>query len=146
MLSTRFGSPCRSGPSNSSPASCAPAAAPDNRKNCSGTHKAHGLLFLALTDERGNLIWISSARPGEITAARHDPITRHLRAACLGALADLSFVGLDDDPDDAPVVFTGGKATGSHRLTDATRRRTGWSAANAPPPSTASRTGRPCAF
>ncbi|MEU3282862.1 transposase family protein [Streptomyces antibioticus] len=94
----------------------------DNRKNYSGKHKAHGLLFLALTDEKGNLIWISSARPGrvsEITAARHDHITRHLREAGLGALADLGFVGLDDDPDDAPVVITGRKATRSHRLTDA---------------------------
>jgi hypothetical protein len=94
----------------------------DNRKNYSGKHKAHGLLFLALTDEKGNLIWISSARPGrasEITAARHDHITRHLREAGLGALADLGFVGLDDDPDDAPVIITGRKATRSHRLTDA---------------------------
>ncbi|SOR84342.1 MULTISPECIES: hypothetical protein [Streptomyces] len=51
----------------------------DNRKNHGGKHKAYGLLFLALTDERGNLIWISSAGPGrasEITAARHDHITR----------------------------------------------------------------------
>jgi hypothetical protein len=35
----------------------------DNRKNFSGKHKTHGLLFLALTDERGNLIWISAANP-----------------------------------------------------------------------------------
>jgi hypothetical protein len=94
----------------------------DNRKNYSGKHKAHGLLFLALTDEMGNLIWISSARPGragEITAARHDHITRHLREAGLGTLADLGFVGLDDDPDDAPVTITGRKATRSHCLTDA---------------------------
>ncbi|MFF5161296.1 transposase family protein [Streptomyces sp. NPDC000348] len=94
----------------------------DNRRNYSGKHKAHGLLFLALTDEKGNLIWISSARPGrasEITAARHDHITRHLREAGLGALADLGFVGLDDDPNDAPVIITGRKATRSHRLTDA---------------------------
>lgn len=79
-------------------------------------------LFLSLTDEKGNLIWISSARPGrasDITAARHDHITRHLREAGLGALADLGFVGLDDDPDDAPVIITGRKATRSHRLTDA---------------------------
>ncbi|MEW1605242.1 hypothetical protein [Streptomyces sp. NPDC093808] len=27
-----------------------------NRKNYSGKHKVHGLLFLALTDERGSLI------------------------------------------------------------------------------------------
>ena len=33
-----------------------------NRKNHSGKHKSRGLLFLALTDERGNLIRISSAR------------------------------------------------------------------------------------
>lgn len=94
----------------------------DNRKNYSGKHKAHGLLFLALTDEQGNLIWISSARPGrasEITAARHDHITRHLREAGLGALADLGFVGLDDDTDNAPVIITGRKATRSHRLTNA---------------------------
>ncbi|MGC9535599.1 hypothetical protein [Streptomyces sp. UG1] len=35
----------------------------DNRKNYSGKHKAHGLLFLALTDDKGNLIWISAASP-----------------------------------------------------------------------------------
>ncbi|UIX33952.1 hypothetical protein [Streptomyces sp. GQFP] len=29
----------------------------DNRRNYSGKHKAHGLLFLALTDEKGNLSW-----------------------------------------------------------------------------------------
>ena len=42
-------------------------------------HKKHGLLFLALTDQAGNLIWISSARRGaasEITAARHDHLDR----------------------------------------------------------------------
>lgn len=35
-----------------------------------------------------------------------------------GALADLGFVGLDDDPDD-PVIVTGRKATRGHRLTEA---------------------------
>ncbi|MEU0049080.1 hypothetical protein [Streptomyces sp. NPDC006309] len=47
----------------------------DNRKNYSGKRKANGRLLLALTDERGNLIWISSARAGgfsEITTAPHD--------------------------------------------------------------------------
>ena len=60
----------------------------DNRRNYSGKHKAHGLLFLALTDEKGNLIRISSARPGrssEITTARHDKITAHLRETGFGA-------------------------------------------------------------
>ncbi|CAL9329123.1 transposase family protein [Streptomyces sp. enrichment culture] len=85
----------------------------DDRKNYSGKHKAHGLLFLALTDEKGNLIWISAAKPGrssEITTARRTKITEHLREAGLGALADLGFVGLDDKPDD-PVILTGRKAT-----------------------------------
>ncbi|MCY0932404.1 hypothetical protein OTB20_40925 [Streptomyces sp. H27-H1] len=97
-------------------------------------------MFLALTDEKGNLIWISTARPGrssEITAARHDHICAHLRAADLGALADLGFTGLDDDPDH-PLIVTGLKATRGHPLTPPRKRRTSWSAANAQPTSTAS--------
>ncbi|MGW3202506.1 transposase family protein [Streptomyces sp. NPDC001118] len=99
-----------------------------NRKNYSGKRKAHGLLFLALTDERGNLIWMSSARPGrasEISAARHEKITAHLRVAGFGVLADLGFVGLDDHPDDDPVIITGFKATRSHRLTEAEKEANG---------------------
>ncbi|MFJ3709836.1 transposase family protein [Streptomyces sp. NPDC090053] len=42
----------------------------------------------------------------------------HPRAAGLGALADLGFLGLDDDGDD-PVVVTGFKATRARRLTSA---------------------------
>jgi hypothetical protein len=34
-----------------------------NRKNYNGKHKKHGLLFLALTDEAGNLIWQLIAVP-----------------------------------------------------------------------------------
>jgi DDE superfamily endonuclease len=65
------------------------------------------------------MIWISAARPGrthDITAARRGRILSHLRAAGLGALADLGFLGLDDDPDD-PVVVTGFKATRARKLT-----------------------------
>ena len=40
-----------------------------NRKNYNGEHKKHGLLFLALTDETRNLIWISSALWVPITYA-----------------------------------------------------------------------------
>jgi hypothetical protein len=93
----------------------------ENRPNYSGKHKAHGLLFLALTDEAGNLVWISAAKPGrssEITTARHNKITTHLREAGLGALADLGFVGLDDAPGD-PVILTGRRATRGHPLTAA---------------------------
>ncbi|WP_220446791.1 transposase family protein [Nonomuraea deserti] len=35
-----------------------------NRPNYSGYHHRHGLHVLALTDERGRMIWISAARPG----------------------------------------------------------------------------------
>jgi hypothetical protein len=63
---------------------------------------------------------LSAAKPGpssEITAARRNKITGHLREAGLGALADLGFVGLDDDSDDP--VITGREATRNHRLTGA---------------------------
>ncbi|WP_158702544.1 transposase family protein [Kitasatospora sp. MMS16-BH015] len=63
-----------------------------NRRNYSGKHKAHGLLFLAVTDERGNLPWISAAKPGrasDLTAARHDKICAKLRAANEHGFADL---------------------------------------------------------
>ncbi|WSZ44746.1 transposase family protein [Streptomyces sp. NBC_00868] len=90
-----------------------------DRRNYSGKHHSHGLHFLALTDERGRLIWISAARPGRThdnTAARHDHILAHLRAAGLGALADLGFRGLDNDIRD-PVIVTGYAASRTHKLT-----------------------------
>ncbi|MFE7112038.1 transposase family protein [Streptomyces sp. NPDC057575] len=92
-----------------------------NRPNCFGKYHRHGLHVLALTDEKGRLIWISAARPGHphnVTAARRDNLLAHLRAAGLGELADLGFLGLNDDPDD-PVVVTGLKATRACKLTPA---------------------------
>ncbi|MGW6405462.1 transposase family protein, partial [Streptomyces sp. NPDC055134] len=83
-----------------------------NRRNYSGKHKAHGLLFLALTDEKGRLVWISAARPGrssEITTARHNKLIEHLRVAGLGALGDLGFIGLDDDPDNPVLIRLQGR-------------------------------------
>ncbi|WP_246144226.1 transposase family protein [Actinacidiphila oryziradicis] len=96
----------------------------ENRPNYSGKHKARGLLFLAMTDERGNLVWISAAKPGrssEVTTARHNKITAHLGEAGLGALTGLGFTGLDDDPDD-PVIVTGRKATRGNPLTAAQKQ------------------------
>ncbi|MEI5098448.1 hypothetical protein RB200_06950 [Streptomyces sp. PmtG] len=64
-------------------------------------------------------IWVSATRPGrtqDITAARHDHITAHPREAGVGALADLGFLGLDDDPDN-PVVITSHRAARGRRLT-----------------------------
>ncbi|MGW2103709.1 transposase family protein [Streptomyces olivaceoviridis] len=81
----------------------------ETRKNYSGKHKCHGLLVIALTDDKGRLVWVSAVRPGrtsEITACRHYKLTAHLRAAGLGAIADLGFVGLDDGgPDADPAVI-----------------------------------------
>lgn len=57
-------------------------------------------------------------RTSEITACRHDKLTTKLRAAGLGAIADLGFVGLDDsDPDAEPAVITGYKAARNRPLT-----------------------------
>ncbi|MGQ4712898.1 transposase family protein [Streptomyces anulatus] len=90
-----------------------------DRGNYSGKHRSHGLHFLALTDEKGRLIWISAARPGRThdnTAVRHEHILAHLRAVGLGALADLGFRGLDNNIHD-PVIVTGYAATRTHKLT-----------------------------
>ncbi|GAA2623704.1 transposase family protein [Streptomyces vastus] len=93
----------------------------ENRKNYSGKNKCHGLLVIAVTDDRGRLLWISAARPGrtsEITACRHDKLTRKLREVGLEAIADLGFVGLDDGgPDVDPAVITGYKAARNRPLT-----------------------------
>ncbi|MGW5434281.1 transposase family protein [Streptomyces sp. NPDC004059] len=87
-------------------------------------HKAHGLLFLALTDDRSRLLWLSAARPGrpsEITTARCNDLVERLRARELGAIGDLGFVGPDDDPDN-PVVITGYKAARTKPLTSAKKQ------------------------
>ncbi|MFB9349546.1 transposase family protein [Streptomyces heliomycini] len=52
----------------------------------------------------------------DITAARHDHVLARLRAAGLGALADLGFRGLDNDVCD-PVIVTGFAATRAHKFT-----------------------------
>ncbi len=74
----------------------------------------------ALTDDNGRQLWVSAVRPGrtsEITARRRDKLTARLRAAGLGAIADLGFVGLDDsDPEADPAVITGYKAARNRRL------------------------------
>ncbi|MFD5537498.1 hypothetical protein ACFWIJ_06500 [Streptomyces sp. NPDC127079] len=71
-------------------------------------------------DDRGRLLWISAGRPGrtsEITACRHDELTRKLRDVGLGAVADLGFGGLDDSgPDADPAAITGYKATRNRPL------------------------------
>jgi hypothetical protein len=81
----------------------------------------HGLLVIALTDDKGSLVWVCAVRPGrtsEITACRHNRLTAHLRAAGFGVIADLGFVGLDrSGPDANPAVVTGYKAARNQPLT-----------------------------
>lgn len=116
----------------------------ENRKNYSGKDKCHGLLVIALTDDKGRLVWVSAVRPGrtsEITACRHDRLTAHLRAAGLGAVADLGFVGLDDGgPDEDPAVITGYKAARNRPLTRGQKLFNKALAAVRPRSNTASRT------
>jgi hypothetical protein len=96
-----------------------------NRPNYSSKHKCHGLLFLALTDTKGNLLWISMARPGgssEVTAARRDKIVERLRRAGLAAIGDLGFAYVEDKEvreGGGVVIVTGFRATRGHPLTDA---------------------------
>ncbi|WP_327372456.1 transposase [Streptomyces sp. NBC_01216] len=88
------------------------------RRRWSTKHKRHGLLVIALTDVRGRLLWTSTARPArgsEITACRHDDLVGRLREAGLAAIADLGFVGLDDEMGD-PAVITGYKKPKGKKL------------------------------
>jgi hypothetical protein len=98
----------------------------DNRPNYSGKHHKHGLHFLALTDEKGRLIWISAARPGrthDAKAAAHGHIVEQLKKAGLGALGDLGFVGVDKPEDEEDqVIVTGFKATRYRKLTAAQKQ------------------------
>ncbi len=77
--------------------------------------------MIALTDDKGRLVRVSAVRPGrtsEITACRHNKLTTQLRAAGLGAIADLGFVGLDDSgPNADPAVITGYKSARNRALT-----------------------------
>lgn len=88
------------------------------KRRWSAKHKRHGLLVIALTDVKGRLLWTSTARPArgsEITACRHDDLVGRLRAAGLAAIADLGFVGLDDETGD-PAIITGYKKPKGKKL------------------------------
>jgi hypothetical protein len=76
-------------------------------------------LFLALTDEHGNPVWISKARRGahrETKATRHDKTEHHPKAADPGAPADPGFVGVNQDNEN-PIVPTGYKSSKNNKLT-----------------------------
>jgi len=91
------------------------------QRRYSGKHKCHGLLFIALTDAKGRLLWTATAKPGrasDITTCRHNHLAERLQEAGLGAIADLDFVGLDKDPEN-PAIVTGYKATKNKPLTRA---------------------------
>ncbi|MFD3531690.1 transposase family protein [Streptomyces sp. NPDC058664] len=82
-------------------------------------HRKHGMNVQVIARPDGTPLWFSRATPGRThdnTAARHDHILARLRAAGLGALADLGFRGLDNDVL-APVIVTGFHASRTHKLT-----------------------------
>lgn len=92
---------------------------PRKRKDYNGKHRTHGLLFTVLVDPIGNIIWISAAKAGrtnDATAARHQHILTHLRAAGLGAIADMAYSALDDNPNQ-PTIITGRRPHHRRRLT-----------------------------
>ncbi|WP_232544713.1 transposase family protein [Streptomyces buecherae] len=113
-----------------------------DRRNYFGEHHHHGPHFLALTDERARLSWISAARPGHThnDIAARDHVLARLRTAGLQALADLGFRRLGNDVLD-PVIVTGFHTSRTHKLTPGEetakprpRRRTGTGRARLRPP------------
>jgi len=99
-----------------------------NRRNYSGKHKRHGLLFLVMTDLRGNLLWISAAKPGrthDATATKHNHIPAKLRDLDLAVIGDLNFSNADDNPDN-PVVLTGRRPHPRRPLTRWERETNSW--------------------
>jgi hypothetical protein len=76
---------------------------------------------IALTDDRGRLLWISAARPrrtSEITACRHDQLTRKLREVGLGGHHRPGLCRpRRRRPDADPAVITGYKAARNRPLT-----------------------------
>jgi DDE superfamily endonuclease len=90
----------------------------------SGKHRATGVLVLGLTDQAGNLLWVSAAaaaRTAEIALARRYRIPARLRQhEDLGLICDLGFTRLDDQPED-PRVITGKRSSRHRPLTPAER-------------------------
>ncbi|MFC5660972.1 transposase family protein [Streptomyces nogalater] len=88
-----------------------------DRRNYSGKHHHHGLHFLALSDERGRLIWISTARPHprqhrRPPGARPGPPARRRPQGAGGP----RFRSLDNDVL-AHVIVTGFHTSRTHKLT-----------------------------
>ena len=99
-----------------------------NRRNYSGKHKRHGLLFLVMTDLHGNLLWISAAAPGRThdgKATKNNRIPAKLRKLDLAMVGDLSFTNVDDDKNN-PVVLTGRRPHAKRRLTEAEKEVNSW--------------------
>jgi hypothetical protein len=99
-----------------------------NRANYSGKHKRHGLLFLILTDTRGNLLWVSAAKPGRAhdgNAAARERIPAKLRAHNLAAICDLNFTNTDEDKHD-PIIITGRRHHPKRPLTAWERQVNSW--------------------
>jgi hypothetical protein len=94
----------------------------------SGKHHHTGMLVLGLTDQAGNLLWVSAAvaaRTAEITLARRSRIPARLRQhEDLGLICDLGFTTLDDQPED-PRVITGKRGSRHRPLSPAEQATNG---------------------
>ncbi|WP_106982742.1 transposase family protein [Streptomyces sp. NRRL S-575] len=88
-----------------------------DRRNYSGKHRSHGLHFLALTDVKGRLIWISAARPGRTTPP---PATTTSWPVCAppasGPWRTSASVAWTTTYS-TPVIVTGFHASRTHELT-----------------------------
>ncbi len=86
----------------------------ENRKNYSGKNKYHGLLVIALTDDRGRLLWVSAARPGRTwRSPPADTTSSPPRCGRRVSAPSPTWVGVgldDSGPDADPAVITGCKA------------------------------------
>ncbi|MBB5152990.1 hypothetical protein [Saccharopolyspora phatthalungensis] len=79
-------------------------------------------------------------RPGlGTTTSRRNKLTPKLREHGLGAVADLGFTGLEDDPDD-PVITPAAARPAAARSPTPRSRPTSSSPGNAPPANTVSPT------
>ncbi|MGV9936648.1 transposase family protein [Streptomyces olivaceoviridis] len=92
----------------------------ENRKNYSGRNNCHGLLVIALTDNRGRLLRVSATGPG---GPRRSPLAATTNSPPISARpasgpSPTWFVGLGGSgPDTDPAAITGYKAARHRPLT-----------------------------
>ncbi|MEB3963695.1 transposase, partial [Streptomyces kunmingensis] len=102
----------------------------DGRADYSSKHKRHGVNVQVVTDQTGEILWLSPALPGrthDLTAARTHKILRICERQGVPILADMAYIGAGDWVTTAKRRPPGGELT----LTERTENRA-LSAARAP--------------